>query len=158
MERRWSPGRSVNIALRGVRAPALWYGPFGACKGDSRAWPALAWASENRWSSRCAARACGSIGDGESVQVRRQRLYLPGDVIVVRRRDHWNVHRFLGYAPSVHGLVALTQADDASERDPAALASAIVGRARCDVRASDRLAALGKYARAMILRVAGVDR
>ena len=103
--------------------------------------------------------ACmGSIGDGESVQVRRQRLYLPGDVIVVRRRDHWNVHRFLGYAPSVHGLVALTQADDASERDPAALASAIVGRAMCEVRALERLAALGKYARAVILRVAGVDR
>ena len=97
--------------------------------------------------------------DGQSVQVRRQRLYLPGDVIVVRRRDHWNVHRFLGYAPSVHGLVALTQADDeAAERDPAALASAIVGRATCEVRAPERLAALGKYARAMILRVAGVDR
>ena len=96
--------------------------------------------------------------DGQSVQVRRQRLYLPGDVIVVRRRDHWNVHRFLGYAPSVHGLVALTQADDAAERDPAALVSAIVGRARCEVRAPERLAALGKYARAVILRVAGVDR
>jgi len=97
--------------------------------------------------------------DGQSVQVRRQRLYLPGDVIVVRRRDHWNVHRFLGYAPSVHGLVALTQADDeAAERDPAALVSAIVGRATCEVRAPERLAALGKYARAMILRVAGVDR
>ncbi|MGB5350962.1 MAG: hypothetical protein WBN10_15255 [Polyangiales bacterium] len=91
--------------------------------------------------------------DGESVQVRRQRLYLPGDVVVVRRRDHWNAHRFLGYAPSVHGLVALTQADDAAERDPAALASAIVGRAQCEVRASDRLAALGKYVRSMIRRV-----
>ena len=99
-----------------------------------------------------------SIGDGQSVQVRRQRLYLPGDVIVVRRRDHWNAHRFLGYAPSVHGLVALTQSDDAAERDPAALASAIVGRTTCEVRASDRLSALGKYARAMILRVAGVGR
>ena len=99
-----------------------------------------------------------SIGDGESVHVRRQRLYLPGDVIVVRRRDHWNAHRFLGYAPSVHGLVALTQSDDAAERDPAALASAIVGRAMCEVSASDRLVALGKYARAMIRRAAGVGR
>lgn len=94
------------------------------------------------------------FGDGESVRVQRQRLYVPGDVIVVRRRDHWNVHRFLGYAPSVHGVVALTQADDAAESDPAALESAIVGRARCEVRASDRLAALGKYLRAMLRRVA----
>ncbi|MBT8469967.1 MAG: hypothetical protein KJN97_14580 [Deltaproteobacteria bacterium] len=99
-----------------------------------------------------------SIGDGQSVQVRRQRLYLPGDLIVVRRRDHWNAHRFLGYAPSVHGLVALTQSDDAAERDPAALASAIVGRATREVHASDRLGALGKYAHAMILRAAGVGR
>lgn len=99
-----------------------------------------------------------AIRDGQSIQVRRQRLYLTGDVIVVRRRDHWNAHRFLGYAPSVHGLVALTQADEAAERDPAALASAIVGRAMCEVRASDRLAALGKYARAMIQRVTGVGR
>lgn len=96
--------------------------------------------------------------NGESVRVRRQRMYLPGDVIVVRRRDHWNAHRFLGYAPSVHGLVALTQADDAAERDPAALASAIVGRAQCEVRTSDRLAAFSDYARAMIRRVAGVGR
>ena len=98
------------------------------------------------------------FSDGQSVQVRRQRLYLPGDVIVVRRRDHWNAHRFLGYAPSVHGLVALTQSDDAAERDPAALASAIVGRASYEVRAFDRVAALGKYARAVIQRAAGVGR
>ena len=99
-----------------------------------------------------------AFGDGQSVQVRRQRLYLPGDVIVVRRRNHWNAHRFLGYAPSVRGPVALTQSDDSAERDPAALARAIVGRIICDVRASDRLAALGKYARAMTLKVAGVAR
>jgi len=95
-----------------------------------------------------------AFGDGASVRVRRQRVYLPGDVVVVRRRDHWNAHRFLGYAPSVHGLLILTQADDAAERDPAALANAIVGRAQCETRVSDRLAALGKYALAMIRRVA----
>ncbi|MBT8468779.1 MAG: hypothetical protein KJN97_08520, partial [Deltaproteobacteria bacterium] len=70
----------------------------------------------------------------------------------------WNAHRFLGYAPSVHGIVALTQSDDAAERDPAALASAIVGRASCEVGASERLNALGKYARALFRRVAGVGR
>jgi len=96
--------------------------------------------------------------DGQSVEVRRQWLYLPGDVIVVRRRDHWNAHRFLGYAPSVHGLVALTQSDDAAERDPAAHVGAIVGRVISEVRPSDRLTALGKYARAMVLRAAGAGR
>lgn len=98
------------------------------------------------------------LGNGESVCVQRQRFYVPGDVIIVRRRDHWNAHRFLGYAPSLHGFVALTQADDAAERDPAALASAIVGRARCKVSISDRLAALGKYGHALIRRLTKVER
>jgi len=96
--------------------------------------------------------------DGQSVEVRRQRLYLPGDVIVVRRRDHWNAHRFLGYAPSVHGLLVLTQSDDSAERDPAARTAAIVGRVGCVVGPWDRLTALGRYARAMILRAAEVGR
>ena len=87
------------------------------------------------------------------MRVRRQRVYLPGDVVVVRRRDHWNAHRFLGYAPTVRGIVALTQADDAAERDPAAPARAIVGRAQCGVMASERVAAFGKYARALMRRV-----
>jgi hypothetical protein len=94
-----------------------------------------------------------SLDDAESVRVRRQRLYLPGDVIVVRRLDHWNAHRFLGYAPSLRGIVALTQADDGAERDPAATVDAIVGRAQCEVTLSNRVAAVGKYARALIHRV-----
>lgn len=98
------------------------------------------------------------LDDGASMPVRRQRLYVPGDVVVVRRRDHWTAHRFLGYAPSVHGVVALTQADDAAQRDPAALASAIVGRAQCPVGTLDRVAALGKFGRALIRRVAGIRR
>jgi hypothetical protein len=102
---------------------------------------------------------CMQVFDsGESVRVRRQRFYLPGDVVVVRRRDHWNAHRFLGYAPSFHGVVALTHADDATERDPAAPVGAIAGRAQCDVAVSDRTAALGKYALALIRRVAEVGQ
>ena len=96
--------------------------------------------------------------DGAAVRVRRQRLYLPGDVVVVRRRDHWNTHRFLGYAPSPHGIVALTQADDAKERDPAAPAKAIVGRARCEVRPSERVGALGKYFLALLRRTIESER
>jgi hypothetical protein len=88
----------------------------------------------------------------------KQRIYFPGDVVVVRRRDHWNTHRFLGYAATVRGIVALTQADNADERDPAAPASAIVGRAQCEVTASERAAACGKYARALIRRVAEAGR
>jgi hypothetical protein len=98
------------------------------------------------------------LANGEPVAVRRQRFYLAGDVVVVRRRDHWNTHRFLGYAPSLHGFVALTQADDAAERDPAALVSAIVGRAECGVTASDRAVALAKYARALLRRAFEVGR
>jgi len=85
-------------------------------------------------------------------------VYFPGDVVVVRRRDHWNTHRFLGYAATVRGIVALTQADNADERDPAAPASAIVGRAECDVSGSERAAACGKYARALMRRVAKAGR
>jgi len=98
------------------------------------------------------------LSNGDSVQVRRQRFYVPGDVVVVRRRDYWDAHRFLGYAPSVHGLVALTQADCAVARDPAAPVSAIVGRAHCAVAARDRAAALGKYGRALLRRMAEVAR
>jgi hypothetical protein len=99
-----------------------------------------------------------ALKDGEPVRVRRQRLYLPGDVLVMRRSSHWNAHRFLGYAPSAHGLVALTQADDALERDPAGLVTAIVGRAQCRVTRRERLTALRNYARALIRRLAEVSR
>lgn len=98
------------------------------------------------------------LKDGEGLRVRKQRWYVPGDVVVVRRRDYWDAHRFLGYAPSVHGALALTQADDANERDPAAPLSAIVGRAHCRVAVSDRLAALRKYARALIARLEKMSR
>lgn len=94
----------------------------------------------------------------DSVRVRRQRFYLPGDVVVVRRRDHWNVHRFLGYALGMHGLAALTQADDTPRNDPAATADAIVGRADCRVTVSDRCGALRNYASAVIRRFSEVGR
>ncbi len=98
------------------------------------------------------------LESGRALRVRRQRIYLPGDVVVVRRQDHWNAHRFLGYAPSAHGIVALTQADDADERDPAAPARAIVGRAEYQVTVSERMNASLRYARALIDRVAARGR
>ena len=39
-----------------------------------------------------------SFTNGESVRVRRLRVYAPGDVVIVRRNDYWDAHRFLGYA------------------------------------------------------------
>lgn len=90
----------------------------------------------------------------QAVTVRRQRVYLPGDVVLVRRRDHWNAHRFLGYAPSARGLLVLTQADDSDVRDPGAPAGAIVGRADCAVTARDRLIATWRYARVLMGRAA----
>jgi hypothetical protein len=92
------------------------------------------------------------------VQVLRQRTYLPGDVVVVRRRDHWNVHRFLGYAPSTRGWVALTQADDCVDADPAAPARCVTGRVACRVRIADRALALRRYAGALWKRARRVAR
>ena len=95
---------------------------------------------------------------GDVLAVRRQRVYWPGDVVVVRRRDHWNAHRFLGYVPTGRRIVALTQADDATQRDPVALASAIVGRTRHHVTASERTIAFARFARALIHRVTRAAR
>lgn len=94
----------------------------------------------------------------QAVRVHRRRVYLPGDVVLVRRRDHWNAHRFLGYAPSARGLLVLTQADDSDSRDPGAPAGAIVGRVDCEVTARDRLTATWRYARALMGRAAGTVR
>ena len=99
-----------------------------------------------------------TLRDGETVSVYRQKLYLPGDVVVVRRRDHWNIHRFLGYALNTHGLVALTQADDANAADPAAKSTRVVGRADCEVRIADRAVAVARYARAVCTRILEVAR
>ena len=94
----------------------------------------------------------------QSVSVRRQWFYLPGDVVVIRRRDHFSIHRFLGYAVSTHGLLALTQADDNALPDPPAKSKCIVGRAWCEVRWSDRTLAVGRYARAIGRRIGEVTR
>ena len=42
----------------------------------------------------------------------RRKIYASRDVVVVRRNDYWNAHRLLGYALTVGGVVALTQADE----------------------------------------------
>lgn len=96
-----------------------------------------------------------SLTNGEAVRVRRRKIYAPGDVVVVRRDNYWDAHRFLGYAPSAHGIVAVTQADRAADADVVSAATAIVGRVECDVTLADRRGALKKYAKATVRRVFG---
>lgn len=98
-------------------------------------------------------RCMRALSDGTSVLVRRQRVYVPGDVLVVRRAERWSAHRFLGYAPTRAGLAVLTQADDSMLADPPALWPQVVGRAECDVTTRDRVRALHGYARAVLRRV-----
>jgi hypothetical protein len=92
------------------------------------------------------------LHDGEQVTIRKRRFYLPGDMVVVRRRDHWNVHRLLGYALGPQGYVVLTQADSATQADPASQASVIEGSTVYPVSAAERWIALRRYAQAIWLR------
>ena len=94
-----------------------------------------------------------SLTSGEAVRVQRRRIYTPGDVVVVRRNDYWDAHRFLGYALTGRGIVVLTQADNAPHPDAASVATAIVGRVQCDVTLADRSKALGRYVKAAIERI-----
>ncbi|MDH3726210.1 MAG: hypothetical protein OER77_01655 [Myxococcales bacterium] len=99
-----------------------------------------------------------SLANSEAVRVRRRKIYAPGDVVVVRRNDYWDAHRFLGYAPSAHGMVALTQADRAADADVVSTATAIVGRVECDVTFADRSGALKKYVKTTLRRLLGGRR
>ena len=83
--------------------------------------------------------------DGESVRVHKRAVYWPGDVLVVRGKDRWFAHRFVGYVPSRHGWLALTRADRGGQADAASRASQIVGRVDTEVRPWDRLGALRSY-------------
>jgi hypothetical protein len=70
------------------------------------------------------------LRSGERIRVRGARAYLPGDVIVFRRRDgRLLVHRVLGYAyDRLQGLSVIAKGDQLSrEDDPVGLAS-VVGR------------------------------
>ena len=85
------------------------------------------------------------LPDETSVTVTKRLFYLPGDVVVVRRRDHWNVHRFLGYALGPRGWVALTRADRATASDPASRIERIEGSVTQSVPVLQRARAFGHY-------------
>ena len=93
------------------------------------------------------------LEDGSRIRVTRRRFYLPGDVVVVRRRDHWNAHRFLGVAPSREGWLVLTSADYGAGHDPPCALRQLVGRAEQPVTFPDRLRALRIYVRVSLERV-----
>ena len=98
-----------------------------------------------------------ALEHGSSVQVRTRSFYLPGDIVVVRRNRHWNVHRLLGYAPSrAHGWVVLTQADNGRHPDPPSSAAMVTGQVLEEVTMRDRLLAIARYVKALWLRVGSV--
>ena len=93
------------------------------------------------------------LADGELVPVRRRRVYLPGEILLVRRADHFSAHRFLGYAWSRRGWLALTRADDAGRADPAAPIDRIEGSVRRAVTLRERARAARWYAQALLDRL-----
>lgn len=98
-----------------------------------------------------------ALSDGSRVRVRKRSLYLPGDIVVVRRNQHWNVHRLLGYAPSrANGWLVLTQADDSGHPDPPSGTSMITGQVLGKVTMRDRVLAIARYVKALWLRVESV--
>ena len=90
-----------------------------------------------------------AIEAGSRVTVHEARLYFPGDVVVARRGNRFEAHRFLGYRPSRFGFVALTQADKVSSIDTAIPTKNVLGRIDKHVRFQDRGIAVIRYARAV---------
>lgn len=69
------------------------------------------------------------LESGVQVQVRRRRLYLPGDAVVVQAADgRLLAHRLLGGYPRAGRWRWLTQADSASWPDPATPTERLLGR------------------------------
>ena len=93
-----------------------------------------------------------TLVDGSEMTVTRRRFYAPGDIVVVRRADHWTAHRLLGLAPGRKGLVALTQADASDTPDPACLFTQIVGAVEGEVSWLDRTRSGFRYTRALWMR------
>ena len=64
---------------------------------------------------------------GAKVEVRPQRLYLPGDLLAFVRGEQLYVHRFLGYVWWRRWLL-LTRADHSQQRDAPIEPGAVLGR------------------------------
>lgn len=68
------------------------------------------------------------LREGERVTVKARRLYLPGDLVVVRGAAGLLVHRCLGYRPRRSGWEIWTRADRATGADPAVPLADVLGR------------------------------
>lgn len=69
------------------------------------------------------------IDDGAMIQIRRQRLYLPGDILVKRCHNGQLVaHRLIGFYPRYRKFHYVTRADNASSADAAIAGSRVFGK------------------------------
>lgn len=69
------------------------------------------------------------IADGAMIQIRNQRKYLPGDILVKRVHNGQLVaHRLLGIYPRRGTLYFITRADNAAREDGAVTEGQIIGR------------------------------
>ena len=94
-----------------------------------------------------------AIASGSTVSVVDRRWLVCGDVVVARRGGRFEAHRFLGYRPSRTGLVAITQADDATTPDTAVPIAHVIGAVDQRVSIPERWAALLNYGRALAHRL-----
>ena len=102
------------------------------------------------------------IEDGATIQVSRQRIYLPGDILIKRAHNNRLIaHRLIGCYPRKGGLHYVTQADNAVNADLAVSASQVVGKLSggdCEATAinipvKSRIKALGQFFLLVIQRI-----
>lgn len=102
------------------------------------------------------------LRDGMRVRVQAERIYRPGDVVVIRTADgRWLAHRVIGVFRKRRQWWWLTQADMADRPDQAVLRQWILGRIiggdcapqiAC-VPLTHRLRAVGRFLRFAALRL-----
>lgn len=69
------------------------------------------------------------IDDGAMIQIRRQRVYLPGDILVKRcHNDQLIAHRLIGFYPRKRETHYVTRADNANSADAAIAGSRVIGK------------------------------
>jgi hypothetical protein len=102
------------------------------------------------------------IKDGAMVQIRRKRVYLPGDILV--KRDSLGqlvAHRLVGFYPRKGHLYYVTRADNAATEDAAINSTQIIGRisgGQCEKPAisipiADRTKAMRHFSSFMVKRL-----
>lgn len=71
----------------------------------------------------------GAFPNGAMLLIKRNAVYLPGDVVVYARGDSTLVsHRLLGYLPGPYGWRTLTRADNTRNADAPVALSRVLGR------------------------------